>query len=190
LFGILVPYYKRFDFLDPILLTAYFCLPLVLVAPMAADALAGSAATAAATVRGVLLVTLYGWGLGMVIIAAGLITVNALAWHGHVLVPSGAFLTAEALGSGTGALAAVILGGFLAHRFSASTAKTVLRLLFLAFLITLVLLMRLASPAMTSSFWEHMTSPELTRAGFYGGAVLLASDCAALAALARLRRAG
>ncbi|MGA2183439.1 MAG: hypothetical protein ABSH47_10450, partial [Bryobacteraceae bacterium] len=56
LFGILVPWYKRYDFLDPVLLAAYFFLPLVLVAPMAADALAGSADSVAATVGRALLV--------------------------------------------------------------------------------------------------------------------------------------
>jgi len=189
LFGILVPYYKRYDFLDPVLLAAYFCLPLVLAAPMAADSLAGSATTVAATVRSVLLVALYGWGLGMVIIAAGLITVNAVIWHGHVLMPGAVFLAAGALFSGTSALAVVILGGFIAHRFSASTAKMTLRLLFLSFLIALVVLVRMASPETTALFWQHTTSPELTRVWSYTGVFLLVADSVSLAALARMRRA-
>jgi len=192
LFGILVPYYKRYDFLDPVMLAAYFCLPLVLVAPMAADALAGSADSPAATVGRTLLVALYGWGLGMAIVAAGLITVNAANWHGRVLLPGGGFLAAGALFSATATLAAVIAAGLLAHQFSAATAKTILRLLFLAALVAMVLLARAASAEWTAEFWRHMTSPKLTGIGWYSGVVLAAADAVALAVFARLRlrRAG
>jgi hypothetical protein len=190
LFGILVPCYKRYDFLDPVLLAAYFCLPLVLVAPLAADALAGSADSLNATIQRALLVALYGWGLGVVIVAAGVITVNATTWHERMLIPGGTFLAAGVWFSATAALAAVIAAGLLAHLFSAATAKTILRLLFLATLVVMVLLARAASPEMTGAFWRHMTSLELTRIGFYGGAALAAADVVALAVLARLRRAG
>jgi hypothetical protein len=190
LFGILVPYYKRYDFLDPVLLVAYFCLPLVLVAPVAANALAGSAESVAATVFGSLQVAFYGWGLGMTIVITGLMTVNAAGWHGHVLLPSGTFLAAGAFLSAAAALAAAIVAGLFAHLFSAAVAKTILRLLFLALLVVLVLLVRGASATWTAAFWQHMTSSELTRIGFFGGSVLAATDAVALAAFARLRRAG
>jgi len=190
LFGILVPYFKRYDFLDPVLLTAYFCLPLVLVAPMAADALAGSADSVAATVGRALLAALYGWGLGMVIVAAGVMTVNAANWHGRLLLPGGAFLAAGMVFSATATLAAVIVAGLLAHLFSTRAAKTILRLLFLALLVAMVLLVRGASAEWTGEFWRHMTSPELTRIGFCTGGVLAVADAAALAVFARLRRAG
>ena len=190
LFGILVPWYKRYDFLDPVLLAAYFFLPLVLVAPMAADALAGSADSVAATVGRALLVAFCGWGLGVVIVAAGLITVNAANWHGRLLLPGGAFLAAGALFSATAALASVIVAGMLAHLFSAATAKTILRLVFLAALVAMVLLARGASSEWTRAFWRHMVSSELSRVGFYGGVALAAIDAVALAAFARLRRTG
>jgi hypothetical protein len=189
LFGVLVPFYKRYDFLDPVLLAAYFCLPLVLVAPVAATALAGSAESIGATVRGVLKVALYGWGLGMAIVAAGLITVNAAVWHGHILAPGGAFLAGGVLFSASAAFAAVIVTGLIAHLSSAAVAKTILRLLFLALLIAMVLLVRGASSDWAAAFWLHMTSPELARIGLWAGAVLAVTDAVALAAFARMRRA-
>jgi hypothetical protein len=190
LFGILVPYYKGYDFLDPVLLAAYFCLPVVLVAPLAAGALAGSADSVAATVGRALLVALYGWGLGMVIVAAGVITINAANWHGRMLLPGASFLAAGVFFSATATLAAVVVAGLLAHLFSAATAKTILRLLFLALLVAMVVLARSASLEWMSAFWRHMTSPELTRIGFYGGGVFAVAGAVALAVFARLRRAG
>jgi len=189
-FGVLLPWFKRYDFLDPVLLAAYFCLPLVLVAPMAADALAGSAETGFGTVRSVLLVALYGWGLGIVVIGAGLATVNAVAWHGHLLTPGYPYLGAGALSSAMSALAAVIVTGALAHRFSAKVAKTALRLAFLAALVAIVLLVRTASPETTTAFWRHTTSTELTRLGYWIGALLAVADGAGLWALSRIRRVG
>ena len=188
LFGVLVPLYKRYDFLDPVMLAAYFCLPVVLVAPMAADALAGSAESAMNTVRGSLLVAFYGWGLGMVIIAAGMITVNAASWHGHLLLPAGRFLAAGAAFSIAAALAAVLATGFLAHFFSPRSARTILRLVFLVLLVAMVLLARGASAQWTASFWRHMTTPELTRCGFDGAAVLALVDAFALSIFARVRK--
>ena len=187
LFGVLVPWYKRYDFLDPVMLAAYFCLPVVLVAPMAADALAASAETAMGTAGRALAVTFYGWGLGMVIIIAGLITVNAANWHGHLLLPAGKLLAAGSAFSAAAALTAVLATGFLARCFSARSAKTILRLLFLAVLIAMVLVARGASEAWTAAFWRHMTTPELTRGGFYGAVVLAIVDAAALGLFARLR---
>jgi len=189
LFGILVPWYKRYDFLDPVMLAAYFCLPVVLVAPMAADALAVSAESAMSTVHRVLLVAFYGWGLGMVIIVAGLITVNAASWHGHLLQPAGELLAAGALFSAGAALATVLATGFLTHYFSPRSATTILRLLFLVLLVAMVLLARGASAKWTAAFWRHMTTPELTRGGFYGAIALAVADAAALAVFVRLRRA-
>jgi hypothetical protein len=189
LFGVLVPWYKRYDFLDPVMLAAYFCLPVVLVAPMAADALAGGTESAMGTVRRVLQVAFYGWGLGMVIIAAGLITVNAASRHGHLLLPSGELLAAGVAFSAGAALAAVVATGFLAHFFSARSARTILRLLFLVLLVAMVLLARGASAEWTAAFWRHMTTTELTRGGFHGAVALAAVDVAALAMFARLRRA-
>jgi len=189
LFGILVPLYKRYDFLDPVMLAAYFCLPVVLVAPMAADALAGNAESAMRTVQRALLVAFYGWGLGMVIVVAGLITVNAASWHGHLLLPAGEFLAAGALFSVAAALTAVLFTGFLAHFFSARSARTILRLLFLVLLIAMVLLARGVSAEWTAAFWRHMTTPELTRGGYCGAAALAVVDTFALGLLARMRRA-
>ena len=186
-FGILVPYYKRYDFLDPVLLAAYFCLPLVLVAPMAADALAGSGESMRNTVQRVLGVAAYGWGLGVVVIAAGLMTVNAITWHGRLLIPGLTFLGAGAFCSAAAALAVATASGGLARRFSARTAKTVLRLLFLVVLVAIVLVVRGASPELSSAFWQHMTSSALTRFGFYSGAVLVVIDAGAVWALGRMR---
>lgn len=188
LFGVVIPFYKRYDFLDPVMLTAYFCLPVVLVAPIAAASFAGGAPGTMDTIRRSLVVAFYGWGMGMVIIAAGLITVNAVVWHGHVLLPGAMLLVVGALFSATAALASVVVTGILAHRFSARTARTSLRFAFLALLIALVLIMRGASAEWTAAFWSHATTPEMTRFGFYGACLLAMADAGALFLFARLRR--
>jgi hypothetical protein len=188
LFGIGVPWVKRYDFLDPVMLAAYFCLPLVLVAPVAANAFAGSAESTSATVTAALRVAFFGWGVGMAIIAAGLITVNAVSWHGHVLAPGVSFLASCAFFSASAALASVVAAGLLAHLSSARVARTVLRLVFLAILIALVLLVRGASPELSAAFWSHTTSAELASIALYAGLVLVATGFVALAVFARLRR--
>ncbi len=190
LFGIGVPWFKRYDFLDPVMLAAYFCLPLVLAAPVAADAFAGSAESTSATVIAALRVTLFGWGVGIAIIAAGLITVNAMSWHGHVLMPGASFLASCAFFSASAALTSVIAAGLLAHLSSARVAKTVLRLVFFAILIAMVLLVRGASPELSAAFWSHTTSAELASIAFYAGLALAATGSVALAVFARLRRIG
>jgi hypothetical protein len=190
LFGIGVPWFKRYDFLDPVMLAAYFCLPLVLVAPVAASAFTGSAESTSATVIAALRVTLFGWGLGMAIVTAGLITVNAMSWHGHVLMPGASFLASCAFFSASAALASVIAAGLLAHLSSARVARTVLRLVFFAILIALVLMVRGASPELSAAFWSHTTSSELARIALYAGLALAATGSVALAVFARLRRIG
>lgn len=190
LFGIGVPWFKRYDFLDPVMLAAYFCLPLVLVAPVAASAFTGSAESTSATVIAALRVTLFGWGLGMAIVTAGLITVNAMNWHGHVLMPGASFLASCAFFSAGAALASVIAAGLLAHLSSARVATTVLRLVFFAILIALVLLVRGALPELSAALCSHTTSSDLARIALYAGIVLAATDGVALAVFARLRRIG
>ena len=188
-FGILVPLYRSYDFLDPVMLTAYFLMPVVMVAPVAASALAGSAESVGATVVPVLRVAFYGWALGIAIVAAGLITVNAGNWHRHLLLPPGQFLGAEAFLSAAACLAAAVVTGLFAHVFSVRAARTIVRLLFLAVLVAIVLLVRGASTAWVA-LSVHLTTAELTRAGWYAGAVLMFTDAVALGAFARLRRAG
>jgi len=190
LFGVGVPWVKRYDFLDPVMLAAYFCLPLVLVAPIAANSFAGSAESTSATVTAALRVAFFGWGVGMAIIAVGLITVNAMSWHGHVLMPGASFLASCAFFSAGAALASVVAAGLLAHLSSARVATTVLRLVFFAILVALVLIVRGASSELSSAFWSHTTSSDLARIALYAGIVLAATDAVSLAVFARLRRIG
>jgi hypothetical protein len=103
-------------------------------------------------------------------------------------MPGASFLASCAFFSATAALASVIAAGLLAHLSSARVAKTVLRLVFFAILIAMVLLVRGASPELSAAFWSHTTSAELAGIALYAGFALAATGSVALAVFARLRR--
>jgi hypothetical protein len=137
-FGVLVPMYKRMDFLDPRLIVAYACLSAVIAASSVADAFTpGAAGTALGRM---IRVWLYSWGLAVLLLFAALLTVNVRNWYGHVLLPHPAsFLIACECISATASAAVVALGAVLTRRFSGGSTKTVFRTLFLLAILALVL---------------------------------------------------
>jgi hypothetical protein len=135
-FGVLVPYYKGLDFLDPRLIVAYACLSAVIAASSVADAFSGPEAGAA--FGRMLRIWLYSWGLAVLLLAIALVTVNARSWHGHPLVPPTSFLMACECISAASSAMVVALGAVLTRRFSARTTKTVFRTTFLLAILALV----------------------------------------------------
>src|SRR5260370_3748825 len=82
-FGVLVPFYKRLDFLDPRLIAAYACLSAVIAVSSVADAFTDSE-TGGALGR-MIRVWLYSWGLAALLLAIALVTVNVPNWHGRLV---------------------------------------------------------------------------------------------------------
>jgi hypothetical protein len=136
IFGIGLPWYKGLDFLDPVIIGAYALLAVFFVAPASAEAFAGHQATSPGELlrRGGTLLA-YGWGIAVLVLAAGLTSVNFRMWHGHPLLPATSFLAAVLLLALTLSALVIVLSAFMARRMTAKTIKGVFRLAFLVVLI-------------------------------------------------------
>jgi hypothetical protein len=133
-FGILVPIYKGFAFLDPRILSAYACLALLFVAPASAEL----AATNAAGLLGrIAIIIAWGWGVTVLILATALVTLNVMTRGGGFIAPPLLFLAAILVFSLSSSIAVAMLGAILARRFSAAQVKTILRTAFLVILLGL-----------------------------------------------------
>lgn len=168
-FGVLVPWWKGFDFFDPLNVLACMSVSLVFVAPIVADT-SFSGPERSRIVGAVL----FAWLIAAMVIVNGIVVVNATNWFGHVLIPSAAILL--------GALALNFLGGtfiaittvLISGRFGAHTAKLALRLGFFLLLGVFVYLMRFASEDVRSGFNRQLTTDGLKRILLWlcGGLVL------------------
>ena len=138
-FGILVPLYKGFGFLDPRIIAAYACLALLFVAPASAELASaeGSSAGPAAVFGKIALIVAWGWGVTLLILASAVVTLNLMARRGGVLIPPPGFLAAVLTFSLVASIAIAALGALLARRFSASGVKNILRTGFLVILLLL-----------------------------------------------------
>jgi hypothetical protein len=133
-FGILVPIYKGFAFLDPRILLAYACLALLFVAPASAEL----AATNSAGLLGrIAIIIAWGWGVTVLILATALVTLNVMTRGGGFIAPPLLFLAAILVFSLSSSIAVAMLGAILARRFSAAQVKTILRTAFLVILLGL-----------------------------------------------------
>src|ERR1700684_3676176 len=75
-FGILVPLYKGFGFLDARIVAAYGCLALLFVAPASAELSDGPLSAIFARIA---LIVAWGWGTTVLILAAAIVTLNVTA---------------------------------------------------------------------------------------------------------------
>jgi hypothetical protein len=139
-FGILVPLYKGFGFLDPRIIAAYACMALLFVAPASAEMAAshGTSAPPAAILGKIALIVAWGWGMTVVILVTAIVTLNLMARRGGLLAPPLGFLAAVLTFSLSASIAIAILGAVLARRFSAAAVKNILRTGFLVILLALV----------------------------------------------------
>ncbi len=128
-FGILVPLYKGFGFLDPRIIAAYACLALLFVAPASAEA--------ASNIRRIALIVAWGWGVMLLILATAIVTVNVVNGRGGFLAPPAQFLAAVLTFSLSASTAIALLGAILARRFPPATVKNILRVAFFAVLLAL-----------------------------------------------------
>jgi len=158
LFGVLVPYWKSFEFLDTILLLMYALFGMFFTAPRVVDAASGAALRRGPFFRAVL----SGWGLGLVIFWLGIATVSLKV--GSLLTPPPAvYLTLAVL-----SLAACLFAGAVAARVaaavpSAETAKSRMRIGFFGFLVALLGVPRLLDEDATVALAGLLTPEGLVR---------------------------
>jgi hypothetical protein len=138
-FGILVPIYKGFGFLDPRILAAYACLALLFVAPASAEFAAthGPGASASGILARIAIIVAWGWGITVLILGTAIVTLNVVTHRGGFLIPPPEFLAAILLFSLIASIAVATLGAVLTRRFSAAGVKNILRTAFLVILLTL-----------------------------------------------------
>ncbi len=171
-FGILVPWYKGFAFLDPRITVAYGCIALLFVAPASAEAaqLAGEGATNAQLLQRLSLVVAYGWGITAVIFATALITLNVTYGRGTLIVPPVQLYGSVLVFSLAGAAMIAALSGVLSRRFSAITVKNIVRFAFLAALLAFAFSSRMPD---AWQIWlaDHSTRRAITRLAWNAAAV-------------------
>jgi hypothetical protein len=175
-FGILVPIYKGFAFLDPRIILAYACLSLLFVAPASAEL----AATNAAGLLGrIAIIIAWGWGVTVLILATALVTLNVMTRGGGFIAPPLLFLAAILVFSLSSSIAVAMLGAILARRFSAAQVKTILRTAFLVILLGLAFGSRFLPENVTLAIGDRFnTRRALTHLAWESSAV-----CGAIAAL-------
>jgi hypothetical protein len=178
-FGILVPWYKGFAFLDPRMIVAYASLALLFVAPASAEAFAARDKTASDTapLNKITKVVAYGWGMTVLILVSAFVTINLTKWQGTILTPPLEVCAAALLFSLSASIAIAAFSAVLARYLSPGAVKMVLRLGFL-----LVLLVFAFSSRMPDEWQiflsDHTTRRAITRLAWEGAGV-----CAVIAGL-------
>ena len=183
-FGILVPWYKGFTFLDPRILLAYALLAVLFVAPASAESAAAEAVSkesekrhpAARVLIRIARVVGFGWGITVLILGTALATLNLTNWHGAFGGPPARFLAAILTFSLAASFAVAALSSVLARRLTAGAVKSILRLAFLIVLLGLALSSRFAPERWQILLNDYSTRRALTRLAWEGSAV-----CAVLA---------
>jgi hypothetical protein len=183
-FGILLPWYKGFDFLDPVMIVAYCCLGLLFVAPASAEAFATTQqiSGAADALRRMGAVLAYGWGVTVLILTAGIVTVNVTHWHGSILSPPAALLAGSLLFSLTACLAVIGVCALLSRRLTAASVKGIIRAAFLVVLASLAFGKRFLGQESQNAIESRMTTEGITHFAFLAS-VILACAGAGLAAM-------
>jgi hypothetical protein len=178
-FGILVPWYKGFTFLDPRMIAAYGCLALLFVAPASADASAtdpDNSSTGSVLGR-IALVVAFGWGVTVLTLFTAFATLTLAYGHGAFIGPPLQLLAAVLLCSLMASGAVAALSAFLTRQFSPAAGKTLLRFGFLVLLLAFAFSSRL--PDRWQIFLsEHTTRRAITTLAWQGSAI-----CAILAVL-------
>jgi hypothetical protein len=171
-FGILVPWYKGFAFLDSRMILAYACLALFFVAPASAEAFAAreKSASDATALNKIFKVVAYGWGITVLILVSAFVTINLTKWQGAILTPPLEVCAASLLFSLSVSIAIAAFSAVLARYLSAGAVKMILRLGFL------LLLLAFAFSSRMPDDWQiflsdHTTRRAITRLAWEGAAV-------------------
>ena len=182
-FGVLVPYVKGFDFLDPILIVCYAMLSVVFVTPVIADFVGSVRDSSAHLFAAIAKAVFLSWGISVAILLLGIATVNLTTRHVGVLHPAER-LVASALALGLASCLFVAAGSaFLTLLFSAATAKSVMRIGFLLLLGLILLGPKLLPAAWQEQLAEQMTTGGISRLALGATGVVALADVILLAAL-------
>jgi hypothetical protein len=134
-FGVLLPWTKGLDFLDPVMTAAYACLGVLFAGPAAAEAFAEKRPDSLrAALLGVAKAVVYGEVLAVVMLIAGVATVSISRGRGLRLPELDVLGEAGLLGL-MASTALALLAGWITLRFSHGAARRALRFVFLAMLI-------------------------------------------------------
>lgn len=168
-FGVLVPWFRGWMFLDSATVVVYACLSLLFVAPTAAEVF-GTPETMPAPAEilpkaGAILA--YGWGVSLLILASGLITVNLAHWEGRIITPPLAMLGSALLLGLTASTATIAASALLAFYLGRSQTKTLLRIVFLLLLLA----------------WRFTGDRNLTESGIEVLNLIASAVCAVAAAI-------
>ena len=185
-FGVLVPWYKGFGFLDPRIIAAYACLALLFVAPASAEigTLYAQKASVAAVMTRIGVIVAYGWGITLLILVTGLVTVNLTNRRGGFTAPPLAFLSAVLVFGLVASGAVSALCAVLARRVPALVVKAMLRTGFLLVLLVFFFGSRFLPDSWQLEILDHFsTRRALTRLAWEasaGAAVIAAALLVAL----------
>ena len=175
-FGILVPWYKGFTFLDARIIAAYGFIAILFVAPAAADSFGseGSEFSRRAALSRVVVLVLFAWGVSAVVLLTSFVTLNVAYWQGTFHGPPVELVTAVLVSSLAGCLAVAVGSAVLARTFSAGVVKAIMRILFLLVLLVLVFNSRLPD-AWQIAMAEHSTRRAITGLAWETAGVCLAA---------------
>ncbi len=187
-FGVLVPWYQGVAFLQPWIIATYGCMSLLFVAPAAASFWsANPEPLPARTLTGRLaLLAGYGWAVALLTLVAAVVTLNLIAKRGWFLPPSQGLFAAVLVFSLSASCATAVLGALLARRFSAITAKSILRALFLIALMLIAFGPRFFPESWQIALSDYTTRRAVTRLAWEGSAITAALAALLFAALLSL----
>ncbi len=159
-FGILVPIYKGFGFLDARIIAANACLALLFVAPASAEL---AAPTSSALLGRIAVIVAWGWGMTVLILGTALVTLNVASpgdasQRGEFVSPPLGFIASVLIFSLSASIAISMLGAILARRFSAAAVKTILRTTFLVILLALAFGSRVLPESVTLAVFDHFST--------------------------------
>jgi hypothetical protein len=171
-FGILVPYYKGLEFLDPVVILVYACMSLLFVVRASAEIFAATEPVARAEITSRFgMILAYGWGTTVMMLLSGIVTVNVTHWHGHVLLPSSALLGSAVLLSLIATVAVISGTALLARRVGAQSAKSLLRVSFLLLLLLGAFGFRYLPADWRATIDRHTTTAGLVHFSLWASAV-------------------
>jgi hypothetical protein len=180
-FGVLLPRKYGFDFLDIRLVLAYAFIPMLFVAPAITSAMrAGQPARQSTNelYAHVGAIVVYGWIIGLVVMAMGLATVNAIYHPPEVLLPSPGVLQAYVVFSFAAVGFVAAFGAYIALLFTPTASLNTLRVGFVvlllffyggANLLPLSWQVSLASAATSDGFMRSALLCSLCLLAFAGG---------------------
>jgi hypothetical protein len=189
IFGILVPWYRGFSFLQPWIIVAYGAMALLFVAPASAEfwGVNPPPDSARAVLGRILVVVGYGWGVTVLMLVSAIVTLNLAYWRGQVLYPPGELMASVLTFSLTASIAVAALCAVLALRFSAGAVKGMLRIFFLLVLLVLAFGSRFLPESWQLVVSDHSTRRGITRMAWEASVVCAAAGAGLLAVLVRGR---